>query len=41
MKTAVNFISKELEAIKVAGTFKEERIILSSQSSRIDTSNKK
>jgi glycine C-acetyltransferase len=41
MKTAVSYMSKELETIKEAGTFKEERIILSPQSSRIDTSNKK
>jgi glycine C-acetyltransferase len=40
MKTAVNYISKELENIKKAGTFKEERVILSPQSSRIDTSEK-
>ena len=40
MKTAVNYISKELEAIREAGTYKEERIILSPQSSRIDTTGK-
>lgn len=40
MKTAVNYISRELEGIKEAGTYKEERIILSPQSSRIDTTGK-
>lgn len=40
MKTAVNYISKELETIKKTGTFKEERIILSPQSSKIDTYDK-
>ena len=41
MKNAVNYFRQEIEAIKEAGTYKEERIILSPQSSRIDTTNNK
>ncbi|ATW27030.1 glycine C-acetyltransferase [Candidatus Formimonas warabiya] len=41
MKTAFNYISREIEAIKEAGTYKEERVIFSPQSSRIDTASKK
>lgn len=41
MKTAVKYIKQEIENIKEAGTYKEERIITSPQSSRIDTSDKK
>jgi len=41
MKSAVKYISKEIEKIKEAGTFKEERIITTPQRSRIDTTDKK
>lgn len=41
MKTAVKYIKQEIESIQDAGTHKEERIITSPQSSRIDTQNKK
>lgn len=41
MKTAVKYILKEIENINEAGTYKEERIITSPQSSRIDTQDKK
>lgn len=41
MKTAVKYILKEIESIQEAGTHKEERIITSPQSSRIDTQDKK
>jgi glycine C-acetyltransferase len=41
MKSAIKFIGQELENIKEAGTFKEERIITTPQRSRIDTTEKK
>ena len=41
MKTAVKYIKQEIETIQEAGTYKEERIITSPQSSRIDTQDKK
>lgn len=41
MKTAVKYIKQEIENIEEAGTYKEERIITSPQSSRIDTQDKK
>lgn len=41
MKTAVKYIKQEIETIQEAGTYKEERIITSQQSSRIDTQAKK
>jgi len=41
MKTAINYIVHEIEAIKEAGNYKDERIILSPQGSRIDTTSKK
>ena len=41
MKTAVKYIKQEIESIKEAGTHKEERIITTPQSSRIDTQDKK
>lgn len=41
MKTAVKYIKQEIENINEAGTYKEERIITSPQSSRIDTQDKK
>ena len=41
MKTAVKYIKQEIEKIKEAGTHKEERIITTPQSSRIDTQDKK
>ena len=37
MKTALNLIENELEAIRQAGTWREERIITTPQRSRIDT----
>ena len=37
MKTALNMIEQELEAIRQAGTWREERIITTPQRSRIDT----
>ena len=37
MKTALNMIENELEAIRQAGTWREERIITTPQRSRIDT----
>ena len=37
MKTALNLINQELEAIRQAGTWREERIITTPQRSRIDT----
>jgi len=41
MKSAIELISKELEAIREAGTWREERIITTPQYSRIDTTQKK
>ncbi|KJS48059.1 MAG: 2-amino-3-ketobutyrate CoA ligase, partial [Peptococcaceae bacterium BRH_c23] len=41
MKTAVKYIKQEIETINEAGTYKEERIITTPQSSRIDTQDKK
>ena len=41
MKTALNAIEQELEAIRQAGTWREERIITTPQYSRIDTTQKK
>lgn len=41
MKTALNAIQQELEAIREAGTWREERIITTPQYSRIDTTQKK
>lgn len=41
MKTAVKYITQEIDTIQEAGTYKEERIITSPQSSRIDTQDKK
>jgi len=41
MKTAVKYITQEIEKIKEAGTYKEERIITTPQSSKIDTTDKK
>ncbi len=40
MKTALNSISQELEQIRQAGTWREERIITTPQYSRIDTTAK-
>ena len=40
MKTALNAISAELESIRQAGTWREERIITTPQYSRIDTTAK-
>ncbi len=40
MKSALNAIQQELEAIRQAGTWREERIITTPQYSRIDTVNK-
>ena len=40
MKTALNAISAELEAIRQAGTWREERVITTPQYSRIDTTAK-
>ena len=40
MKTALNAINKELEQIREAGTWREERIITTPQYSRIDTTQK-
>ncbi len=40
MKTALKFYSEELQNIKEAGTFKEERIITTPQQSRIHTTEK-
>ena len=40
MKTALNAIRQELEAIREAGTWREERIITTPQYSRIDTTQK-
>ena len=37
MKSALNLINSELEAIREAGTWREERIIITPQRSRIDT----
>ena len=37
MKTAYSIFAKELESIKEAGTYKDERIITTPQKSRIDT----
>ena len=37
MKSALNLINAELEAIRQAGTWREERIITTPQRSRIDT----
>ena len=41
MKTALNAIRQELDAIREAGTWREERIITTPQYSRIDTVAKK
>ncbi len=41
MKSALQLISQELEAIRAAGTWREERIITTPQKSRIDTSQAK
>ena len=40
MKTAMNAINAELDAIRAAGTWREERIITTPQRSRIDTTAK-
>lgn len=40
MKTALNIFEKELEQIREAGTWREERIITTPQYSRIDTTQK-
>ena len=40
MKTALNAINAELDAIRAAGTWREERIITTPQRSRIDTTAK-
>lgn len=40
MKSALEAITQELEAIKAAGTWREERIITTPQGSRIDTTQK-
>ena len=40
MKSALNAISAELDAIREAGTWREERVITTPQSSRIDTTAK-
>lgn len=40
MKTALSAIAQELEAIKAAGTWREERIITTPQRSRINTTEK-
>ena len=40
MKTALNAINKELDQIRQAGTWREERIITTPQYSRIDTTQK-
>ncbi len=40
MKTALNAIQQELEAIREAGTWRDERIITTPQYSRIDTTQK-
>ena len=37
MKSALNAISAELDAIRAAGTWRDERIITTPQRSRIDT----
>ena len=37
MKSALNLINQELDAIREAGTWREERIITTPQRSRIDT----
>ena len=41
MKSALNAINAELDAIRTAGTWREERIITTPQYSRIDTTQKK
>ncbi|MCO1603152.1 glycine C-acetyltransferase [Desulfosporosinus nitroreducens] len=41
MKTAIKYIKQEIENIKETGTYKEERIITTPQSSRIDTQDEK
>ena len=41
MKTALNAIEQELQSIREAGTWREERIITTPQRSRIDTTAKK
>ncbi|HZW83738.1 MAG TPA: glycine C-acetyltransferase [Candidatus Deferrimicrobium sp.] len=41
MKKAIDYYRQEIDAIKNAGTYKEERIILTPQSSRIDTTSNK
>ncbi len=41
MKTAVKYILQEIKNIEEAGTYKEERIITTPQSSRIDTQDNK
>ena len=37
MKSALTAIQQELEAIREAGTYKDERLITTAQSARIDT----
>ena len=37
MKNALNIYEKELEGIREAGTYKDERFITTPQSARIDT----
>ena len=41
MKTALEMITQELDAIREAGTWREEGIITTPQRSRIDTTEKK
>ena len=41
MKSALKAFEQELEAIREAGTWREERIITTPQSARIDTTAKK
>ncbi|AET68598.1 2-amino-3-ketobutyrate coenzyme A ligase [Desulfosporosinus orientis DSM 765] len=41
MKTAIKYLIQEIENIKETGTYKEERIITTPQSSRIDTQDRK
>lgn len=41
MKTALHAIENELNAIREAGTWREERIITTPQYSKIDTTTKK
>ncbi len=41
MKTGISFIAKELEALKLAGVYSEERVLTVPQGSKIDTQDKK